>query len=81
MAGRDDLERWVLEAVDAHDGEASVIDIHRYVWDYHEADLRNSGDLFYTWGYEIRWAGQRLRDQGSLMIPRRGVWARPRGTI
>ena len=78
MAGREDLQRWVLEAVDAHGGEALVIDIHKYVWRHHEKELRDSGDLFFTWQYEIRWAGQILRDEGLLTNPRRSVWARSR---
>ena len=36
-----------------------------------------SGDLFYTWRYDIRWAAQTLRDSGVLKpdheVPR-GVW-------
>lgn len=36
------------------------------VWRRHELDLRNSGSLFYTWQYDIRWAAQKLRDTGRL---------------
>jgi hypothetical protein len=47
------------------------------VWQRREADLRKSGDLFFTWQYDIRWAAQRLRDQ-SILVPDgqapRGIW-------
>jgi hypothetical protein len=36
------------------------------VWQQHEQDLRASGDLFFTWQYDIRWAAQTLRHRGTL---------------
>jgi hypothetical protein len=66
MATRADLEHWVLEALEALGGRARIVAICEHVWHHHEQDLRKSGDLFYTWQYDIRWAGQRLRDAGRL---------------
>ncbi len=71
------LERWVVEALEAHNGSAYIVDICKHVWQFHESDLRKSGDEFYTWQYDIRWAGQRLRDDGVLKRKRpgaRGPW-------
>jgi hypothetical protein len=34
-------------------------------WD--RAELEQSGDLFYTWQYDICWAAQKLRDVGVLV--------------
>ncbi|MGY9210632.1 hypothetical protein ACTM4X_25350, partial [Citrobacter freundii] len=34
--------------------------------DSYEAELRDSGDMLYTWQYDIRWAAQQLRNEGSL---------------
>ncbi len=31
-----------------------------------EHELRSSGDLFFTWQYDIRWAAQYLRNIGYL---------------
>ncbi len=28
--------------------------------------LRDSGDMLYTWQYDIRWAAQQLRNEGTL---------------
>ena len=42
------------------------------VWRDHEPDLRASGDLFFTWQYDIRWAAQRLRDQ-RVFVPNAGA--------
>ncbi|WP_078427513.1 hypothetical protein [Alkalihalobacterium alkalinitrilicum] len=56
MSSKKDLEKWILEAIHNKNGSATLIEICKYVWEYHEDDLRNSGDLFYTWQYDIRWA-------------------------
>lgn len=78
MVGKSELAAWVLEAVESLGGGGTVVEVSREVWRRHEADLRDSGDLFFTWQYDIRWAAQRLRDAGVLMpsdeAPR-GVWA------
>jgi hypothetical protein len=69
------LEGWILDALKAGGGELAVIDVHKYVWDHRETELRQSGDHFYKWQYEIRWAAQNLRDKSMLFYPRRGFWA------
>jgi hypothetical protein len=63
MANRETLKEWVYRAVKALGGEASVVEVAKYIWENHEAELRRSGDLFYTWQYEMRWAAQKLRDE------------------
>jgi hypothetical protein len=77
MTGKAQLKDWVHEAVEAHGGSATLIEVARHIWQLHEADLRMSGDLFYTWQYDMRWAAQELRDEGvlkSLEGDRRGRW-------
>jgi hypothetical protein len=66
MATKQDLMPWVLEALRELGGSGTVVQVCRVVWQRHEPDLRNSGDLFYTWQYDIRWAAQKLRDSGQL---------------
>jgi hypothetical protein len=34
---------------------------------FHQSDLENSDNLFYTWQYDMRWAAQRLRDDGRFV--------------
>jgi hypothetical protein len=77
MAGKDDLTIWVAEAVHAHGGRVRLIDVARYIWKHHEDDLRESGDLFYTWQYDMRWAATALRHEGRLKAADAsppGVW-------
>ena len=66
MATRDDLCDWVIEALKANGGRAKIVQVCKYIWEHYEKELRNSGDLFYTWQYDMRWAGQKLRNNGIL---------------
>ncbi len=78
MADKSDLMTWVVDSLRARGGEAHHIQIARDIWATHENDLRASGDLFFTWQYDLRWAGKRLRDRRVLLPDaetRRGVWA------
>ena len=82
MATKHDLQDWVLEAVKAEGGSASLVAVARQLWQRHEQDLRQSGDLFYTWQYDMRWAAQALRDTGRLAKmdgSRSGTWDLPTG--
>lgn len=57
---------WVVEALERLGGQGTVLEVSREVWELHEEDLRGSGNLFYTWQYDIRWAAQKLRHAGRL---------------
>ena len=56
-----------MDALHELGGSGDLLDICKAVWEKHEADLRASGDLFYTWQYDIRWAGTKLRKKGVLL--------------
>ena len=77
MATRGDLPQWVLEAVRQQGGSATPVAVAKQIWADHEAELRASGDLFYTWQYDMRWAAQALRNRGQLGAKhgeRTGTW-------
>lgn len=74
---RSDLPDAVVKALNELGGTGTVVDVARLIWRDHEAALKASGDIFYTWQYETRWAAQRLRDAGKLTYGRkngRSVW-------
>ncbi len=78
MVPKHDLQDWIVESLRRRGGEAHHIQVARDVWERHEDELRRSGDLFYTWQYELRWAAKKLRDRGVLVPDdqtRRGVWS------
>ena len=74
---RSDLTTYVSEALHANGGSATIVEIARRIWDQHRADLETSGELFYTWQYDMRWAATRLREDGKLKPAEtspKGVW-------
>ena len=77
MAKREDLSDWLMNALKANGGSATIIDVCKYVWDSFGEELGSSGDLFYTWQYDIRWAATQLRKQGVMRaanISPKGIW-------
>jgi hypothetical protein len=76
-AGKAVLGDWIIEALDRRGGKADLIDVCRDVWQHHEDDLWDAGDLFFTWQYDIRWSATDLRQRGVLKLVSespRGVW-------
>ena len=72
VISRHELTDWILDAIKANRGKASVPTIAKWIWDNHETELRASGDLFYTWQYDMRWAGTRLSMEGKIEKERDG---------
>ena len=68
-ATRHDLQEWLVDALRAYGGSATIVQVCEHVWGHHEHDLREAGDLFYTWQYDIRWAATKLRKQGVVGPP------------
>ena len=77
MAGRKDLRNWLIEALKANNGRASIVEVCKYVWEKYENALRRSGNLFFTWQFDIRWVANRLRREGVMrpvQLSPRGIW-------
>lgn len=66
MATKAGLTAWVLEALHALGGSGTVTQVCKFIWDHHRDELELSGDLLYTWQYDVRWAAQILRNDGVL---------------
>lgn len=77
MASKEDLPDWVVEALSDHGGSARLIDVAKHIWKHRESELRASGDLFYKWQYDMRWAANQLRRTGRMKdanVSPTGVW-------
>lgn len=77
LIAKNRLIDWLEEVLRAKGGRASLIEVCKYVWEHHEQELRDSGDLFYTWQYDIRWAATALRKKGIMVnkdVSPRGIW-------
>ena len=74
---REDLKPIILEALSSPGKRETIAKIAKFVWDNYEKDLRASGDFFYTWQYDLRWAGDGLVKEGKLdKTSHRGMWER-----
>ena len=74
---RYDLPEVLYDSLHDLGGKATIINVCRYIWSNHEAELRLSGDLFYSWQYDIRWAATELRKTKKMQVAEispRGVW-------
>lgn len=74
---RDDLPNLLYNAIQALGGKATIVETSKYIWENFSEELKNSGDLFYTWQYSIRWAAIELRKEKRLKSvenSKRGIW-------
>jgi hypothetical protein len=77
MATSADLDDWVHDALVEFGGRGRIVDICKFIWKHHEQHLRNSGDLFYTWQYDMRWTADHLRRSGVMKQANnspKGIW-------
>ncbi|KQM37787.1 hypothetical protein [Chryseobacterium sp. Leaf201] len=63
---KNDLKKCVVKALENNNRKAKIVDICRFIWINYENELCKSGDLFYTWQYDVRWAGTKLRKDGIM---------------
>jgi hypothetical protein len=66
MHDRAVLTEWVIDALEHLGGEGTPLEVSKVLWQHHEHDLRSSGDLFFTWQYDMRWAATKLRHDHRL---------------
>lgn len=76
MFTREDLKPLIIKALTSFGGKGRVLQVCKYIWDNHEAEIKSSGDLLYKWQYDVRWAAQELRDAGVLK-PMHGSRSKP----
>ena len=67
MSNREDLQDWVFEALTDLNGTGRIVDVAKHIWKHHENDLKSSGDMFYTWQYDMRWAATKLRESKKIL--------------
>lgn len=77
MVTQSDLDDWVHDALFQLGGRGTIVEVCKCIWKNHERELRDSGDLFFKWQYDMRWAADHLR-RAEIMKPTsaspRGIW-------
>ena len=74
---RTDLQDCVVNALKELGGKGSIIEIAKIIDNTHRKELKSSGDLYYTWHYDMRWAATQLRRQNIMkpaVRPYNGIW-------
>jgi hypothetical protein len=66
MKTRKDLCDWIVEALKELNGSAQIMNVREHIWQHHQNDLINSGNLHFTWNEDIYWAATQLREKGIL---------------
>jgi hypothetical protein len=65
-ATKDTLKHWLVEALEESNNRAAHhVDVAKYIWANHQAELEASGDLFFTWQYDLRWAATNSAERGA----------------
>lgn len=74
---RQDLPEKLYNILKSMGGKGTILEICKAFWAEYEIDLKKSGDLFYTWQYDIRWAATELRKSKRMRSTeesQRGIW-------
>jgi len=77
MATKEDIADWVVVALTTLGGSGAVVEVAKEIWQVREAELRASGNLFFTWQYDMRWSANTLRRRGVLKaveVSPHGAW-------
>ena len=71
---RKDLTEILEEALVSLGGEGRIVEICEYIWNNYNNDLLSSGDIFYTWQYDLRMsAKETLKAQGKVITIKDGT--------
>ena len=75
---RKDLTEILEEALVSLGGEGRIVEICEYIWSKYSNDLLSSGDIFYTWQYDLRMsAKETLKAEGKVITIKDGnksIW-------
>ena len=77
MTTREVLQDWVIDALKSLSGTGTIVQVAKHIWENHSKELKSSGDLFYTWQYDMRWAATKLRKRKIILaaeVSQKGQW-------
>lgn len=63
---KSDIPDLLYQTLQGMGGSGRLIDVCKVFWAEHNEELEESGDLFYSWQYDIRWAATALRKSGLM---------------
>ena len=69
---KQDMTILVIDALESLGGGGTIVEVAAEIWKTHKDDLEASGEIFYTWQYDMRWARHRLSEEGKLRTKSKG---------
>jgi hypothetical protein len=72
-----DMVILVNDALESLGGEGTIVEMAAHIWENYKDILEASGETFYTWQYDMRWARHKLSEAGKLETKSRGresIW-------
>ena len=73
------MSSWIAEALAARGRRGSALTVAKEVWSRHEADLKASGDLLFTWQVDLLACAEAMVGAGALALDSSGEWVLPEG--
>ena len=61
------LQNLVVDALKYLGGSGTIIQVAEHIWKNNNEKLSKSGNVFYTWQYDMRWAATKLRQRGVML--------------
>lgn len=72
---RSDFEPLIIAALQTFPGQSAKLwQVCEHIWINHGQRIMRSGNLLYTWQYDVRWAADKLRKDNRLVSVPRGNW-------
>ena len=56
----------LVDALEFLKDKGTIVQVSTVIWENYNKELKSSGDIFYTWQYDIRWARHKLQKEGKL---------------
>tara|TARA_B100001964_G_C13830327_1_gene421312 strand:+ start:323 stop:589 length:267 start_codon:yes stop_codon:yes gene_type:complete len=75
--GKKDMICILVDALEFLQGKGTIVQVSKVIWENYNKELKSSGDIFYTWQYDMRWARHKLQKEGKLdthMVNGRSIW-------
>ena len=72
-----DLQNIIVNILKNNNNKGDIIYISKCIWKDYSESLKISGDIFYTWQYDFRWAATELRKKNIIKKSKdckKGIW-------
>lgn len=65
----------IVQALESLGRTAEIWLVSKHIWDNYVKNMSQEDKSFYNWQYDIRWAANTLRREGTILSSPRGCWS------